>query len=194
MRIIAGKFRGRPLVAPRGRETRPTSERAREGLFNMLAHAPWSPGIEGRRVLDLFAGAGALGLEALSRGAAFTLFVEIDAAARGAIRDNIQALGLFGSTRIHRRDACDLGAKPAGLGAPFDLIFLDPPYGRGLGERALARLSEGGWITVDAIAAFECAAEENPATSGFEVLDTREYGAAKVLLLKRSAQGEGALS
>lgn len=184
MRIVGGKFRGRSIVAPAGCDTRPTSDRAREAVFNVLTHAEWSPALEGRRVLDLFAGSGALGLEAISRGAAFALFVETDAAARGALRDNIEALGLFGVTRIHRRDATDLGVKPAGLGEPFDLVFLDPPYHRGLGESALARLKPGGWITDDALIVFECAADEEPATPGFEMLDTREYGAAKILLLR----------
>ena len=112
MRIVGGQYKGRAIAAPPGRDTRPTSDRARESLFNILAHADWSPGIEGRRVLDLFAGSGALGFEAMSRGAVFALFVETDSAARGAIRDNIETLGLFGTTRIHRRDATDLGMKP----------------------------------------------------------------------------------
>lgn len=185
MRIVGGQYKGRAIAAPGGRDTRPTSDRARESLFNVLAHADWAPGLEGRRVMDLFAGSGALGLEAMSRGAAFALFVETDAAARGAIRDNIEALGLFGTTRIHRRDATDLGAKPAGLGEPFDLVFLDPPYHKGLGERALTLLPKGGWITDDALIVFECAADETPATAGFEALDERSYGAAKVLFLRR---------
>ncbi|MBL8536128.1 MAG: 16S rRNA (guanine(966)-N(2))-methyltransferase RsmD [Hyphomonadaceae bacterium] len=184
MRIVGGQFRGRALSAPAGRDTRPTTDRTREAVFNILEHAPWSPGLEGRRALDLFAGSGALGLEAVSRGAAFALFVETDATARGAIRDNIEALALFGTTRIHRRDATDLGVKPAGLGEPFDLIFLDPPYHKGLGERALAHLREGGWITVDALIVFECAADENPSLADFESLDERTYGVAKVLFLK----------
>lgn len=184
MRIVGGRFKGRAIAAPPGRDTRPTSDRAREAVFNILAHADWSPGLEGRRVLDLFAGAGGLGLEALSRGAAFALFVETDAGARGAIRDNIEALGLFGVTRIHRRDATDLGVKPAGLGEPFDLVFLDPPYGKGLGERTLAKLAQGGWVTPDAVIVFECGADETPATPGFEALDERLYGAAKVLFLR----------
>jgi 16S rRNA (guanine966-N2)-methyltransferase len=184
MRIVGGRFKGRTLAAPPGRDTRPTSDRAREAVFNVLAHAPWSAGIEGRRVLDLFAGSGALGLEAMSRGASFALFVETDAAARGAIRDNIEALGLFGATRLHRRDATDLGVKPAGLGAPFDLVFVDPPYGKGLGEAALARLKGGGWITHDALVALECGADETPATPGYDVLDERRYGAARVLFLR----------
>ena len=184
MRIVGGKFKGRAIAAPEGRDTRPTSDRAREALFNVLAHAAWSPGLDGRRVLDLFAGTGALGLEAMSRGAAFALFVETDAGARGVIRDNIEALGLFGNTRIHRRDATDLGVKPAGLGEPFDLVFLDPPYKRGLGEAALSRLRVGGWITGDALIVFECAADETPVLDGFETLDERAYGAAKVLFLR----------
>jgi 16S rRNA (guanine966-N2)-methyltransferase len=184
MRIVGGEFKGRAIAAPQGRDTRPTSDRARESLFNVLAHAAWAPGLEGRRVLDLFAGSGALGLESMSRGAAFALFVETDAAARGAIRDNIESLGLFGSTRIHRRDATDLGVKPAGLGEPFDLVFLDPPYGKGLGERALARLGDGGWITDNALIVLEVGADETPQTPAFETLDERDYGAAKVTFLK----------
>ena len=187
MRIVGGTHKGRSLIAPQGRDTRPTSDRARESLFNVLAHAEWSPGLEGRRVLDLFAGSGALGCEAISRGAAFALFVETDAAARGAIRDNIEALGLFGVTRIHRRDATDLGDKPAGLGEPFDLVFLDPPYHKGLGERALALLGKGGWISGDALIVFECAADESPDVTAFDLLDERTYGAAKVLFLKPRA-------
>jgi 16S rRNA (guanine966-N2)-methyltransferase len=184
VRIVGGKFKGRVLATPVGRRTRPTADRAREAVFNILAHADWSPGLEGRRVLDLFAGAGAFGIEAISRGAAFALFVETNEAARGAIRANIDALSLFGATRVHRRDATDLGQKPAGLGPPFDLVFLDPPYGKGLGERALARLAPGGWIVPDARIVFECAADEEPAIMGFEELDARTYGAAKVLFLR----------
>lgn len=187
MRIVGGALKGRALVTPGGHTTRPTSDRARESLFNVLAHAAWAAPLEGARVLDLFAGSGALGFEAISRGAAFALFVETDAAARGAIRDNIEAFALFGATRIHRRDATDLGLKPAGLSEPFDLVFLDPPYGKGLGERALAKLLPGGWITPDATIAFECAAEENVATDGFTQHDERVWGAAKVLFLSPAA-------
>jgi 16S rRNA (guanine966-N2)-methyltransferase len=182
MRIIAGTFSGRPLAAPPGRGTRPTSERAREAIFNVLAHAPWSAGLEDRRVLDLFAGSGAYGFEALSRGAAFALFVETDAAARGAIRDNIEALGLFGNTRLHRRSAIDLGRRPA-IDAPFDLVFIDPPYGKGLAETALGKLSEGAWITDGAAIVLECSADEKPSVDGFTLHDERVYGAAKVLFL-----------
>lgn len=184
MRIVGGQFKGRAIAAPAGRDTRPTGDRAREAVFNILAHAPWSAGLNGRRVLDLFAGSGALGLEAMSRGASFALFVETEAAARGAIRDNIEALGLFGATRIHRRDATDLGLKPAGLDGPFDLVFLDPPYHKGLGEKALTCLAAGQWLAPEALIVFECAADETPDVGGLEVLDTRDYGAAKVLFLR----------
>jgi 16S rRNA (guanine966-N2)-methyltransferase len=184
MRIVGGQFKGRSLAAPAGSATRPTSDRARESIFNILAHAEWAPDLDGRRVLDLFAGSGALGFESISRGAAFALFVETSEAARGAIRDNIEALGLFGNTRLHRRDATDLGQKPASVGAPFDLVFLDPPYGKGLGELALSKLASGGWISPDALIVFEVGEGEAPETPGFEKLDERIYGAARVLFLK----------
>lgn len=187
MRIVGGRFRGRALAAPPGARTRPTGDRARQAVFNVLEHAAWSPGLQGRRVIDLFAGSGALGFEALSRGAAFCLFVETDDAARGAIRDNIEALSLFGATRLHRRDATDLGERPASAGPPFDLAFLDPPYGKGLGERALAALSQGGWLAPAALAVFERGADEpDLPPPGFEMLDARTYGAARVLFLRRS--------
>src|SRR5262245_7288079 len=146
MRIVGGQFKGRALTAPAGRDTRPTGDRARESVFNVLAHADWSPGVEGRRVLDLFAGSGALGLEAISRGAAFALFVETDAAARGAIRDNVEALGLFGVTRIHRRDATDLGVKQGGLGDRFDIVVLDHHFHMGLVEFTLVSVGAGGLL------------------------------------------------
>jgi 16S rRNA (guanine966-N2)-methyltransferase len=189
MRIVGGAYRGRNLIAPAGEGTRPTADRAREAVFNVLEHASWSPGLEGLRVIDLFAGSGALGLEALSRGAAFCLFVETDAAARGAIRDNVEALGprgeLFGRTRIHRRDATDLGQRPGADGPLFDLAFLDPPYGRGLGARALEELSAGGWLSPQAVVVFERGSDEpEPRVEGFIALDSRRYGAAKVVFLR----------
>jgi 16S rRNA (guanine966-N2)-methyltransferase len=192
MRIVGGAYRGRALVAPAGQATRPTADRAREAMFNVLEHAAWSAGVRDRRVIDLFAGSGALGLEALSRGAAFCLFVETGAAARGAIRDNIEALGakgeLFGRTRIHRRDATDLGQRPGSDGPPFELAFLDPPYGQGLGERALEHLLAGGWLTHEAVVMFERGADEPaPHIDGFDLLDERRYGAAKVFFLKVAA-------
>jgi 16S rRNA (guanine966-N2)-methyltransferase len=172
MRIVGGRFRGRALAAPAGQGTRPTSDRARQAIFNILEHAPWAPALEGRRVIDLFAGSGALGFEALSRGASFCLFVETDEGARGAIRDTVEALGLFGATRVHRRDAATLGPRPGGMGGPFGLAFLDPPYGQGLAERALAELRHGGWLTEDAAVVVERGADEPAfAPVGFEVVD-----------------------
>lgn len=185
MRIIAGTHKGRNLMAPKGMGTRPTSERTRESLFNVIAHADWAPAIEGARVIDLFAGSGALGLEAMSRGAAFCLFVETDAAARGAIRDNIEALGLFGATRLHRRSATDLGPKPAGVGAPFTLAFLDPPYHKGLVQPALDCLAGGGWLAEDALVVAETGADEMLMFPGWTLIDAREYGAARVSFLNR---------
>jgi 16S rRNA (guanine966-N2)-methyltransferase len=189
VRIVSGRFRGKAIVTPEGRDTRPTSDRARQAVFNILEHAAWAPALEELRVIDLFAGSGALGLEALSRGAAFCLFVETDEDARGAIRDNIDAYGLFGCTRLHRRDATDLGLKPASAGAPFDLAFLDPPYGNGLAEQALAELLKGEWLAQNAVAVVERGVREPPlAVPGFEVLDERTYGIAKVAFVKTIGQ------
>lgn len=180
MRIIGGKFSGRALVAPKGRDTRPTADRVRESVFNILAHREGFT-FENARVIDLFAGSGALGLEALSRGASFCLFVETDAAARGAIRDNVEALGLFGATRVHRRGADALGEKPAGVGGPFTLAFLDPPYGKGLCTPALSALRAGDWLAPAALAVVEQGKDESPvAVEGFVEIDRRTYGAAQV--------------
>ena len=185
MRIVSGQYKGKPIAAPEGRATRPTSDRAREAVFNILEHAPWAPPLQGARVLDLFAGSGALGLEALSRGGAFCLFVETDEAARGAIRDNVEALHLFGCTRIHRRDATDLGPRPASAGPAFDLVFLDPPYAKGLGETALAELAGHSWLSPGAVLVFERGeGEPEIQPEGYALIDERRYGAAKVLFLK----------
>ncbi|WP_293904903.1 16S rRNA (guanine(966)-N(2))-methyltransferase RsmD [Phenylobacterium sp.] len=186
MRIVSGDFRGKALVAPPGAATRPTSDRARQAIFNILEHASWSAGVRDRRVIDLFAGSGALGFEALSRGASFCLFVETDEAARGAIRDNVEVFGgLFGKTRVHRRDATDLGVRPGGDGPAFDLAFLDPPYARGLGETALAKLAVGGWLAPEATVVFERGVGEPAfAVTGFTALDARDYGAARVHFLR----------
>jgi len=191
MRIVAGEFRGRAIAAPPGSGTRPTSDRARQAIFNILEHAPWSPGVRDRRVIDLFAGSGALGFEALSRGAAFCLFVETDEAARGAIRETVDAFGLFGRTRVHRRDAADLGVRPGADGPAFDVAFLDPPYGKGLGEASLARLAAGGWLAPRALVVFERGADEAPfQVAGFEPLDARDYGAARVSFLRFAGAGQ----
>ena len=186
MRIVAGKLKGRAIVAPEGMGTRPTSDRARQAIFNVLEHAAWAEPLQGARVMDLFAGSGALGFEAMSRGAVFALFVETDEDARGAIRDNADAFGIMGATRVHRRSAIDLGVRPGSDGEAFDLAFLDPPYGKGLGEQALARLIEGNWLKPGAIVVFERGSDEPEiGTPGYDRLDARDYGAARVLFLRR---------
>ena len=187
MRVIAGTYRSRQLTAPRGTATRPTSDRARQALFDVIAHAAWAPDLDGAKVIDLFAGSGGLGFEALSRGAVYCLFVETDEQARGAIRENMDALGLFGETRVHRRDAADLGVCHSSAGGPFDLAFLDPPYRKGLGERALAELLKGGWLRPGALIVFERGADEpDPEVEGYELIDARVWGAARVLFLRQT--------
>ena len=179
MRIVGGRLSGRPLAGPRSNAIRPTSDRLRESLFNILLHAYGLPD-EGTRVLDLFAGTGALGLEAISRGAAHALFVESGVEGRGLIRSNIEALALTGITRMLRRDATDLGR--AGTIPPFGLAFCDPPYGKGLGERALASAAAGGWLRAGALCVLEERADvaiELP--PGFELLERREAGDSQLL-------------
>ncbi|QYF85693.1 16S rRNA (guanine(966)-N(2))-methyltransferase RsmD [Brevundimonas sp. PAMC22021] len=185
MRIVAGSLKGRAIVAPEGQGTRPTSDRARQAIFNVLEHAAWAEPLHDARVIDLYAGSGALGFEAVSRGVAFCLFVETDDGARGAIRENAENFGLFGRTRVHRRSATDLGVRPGSAGEAFDLAFLDPPYGKGLGEQTLLRLTEGGWLKPGALVVFERGSDEPEIeTPGYERLDARDYGAARVLFLK----------
>lgn len=180
MRIIGGKFSGRKIIAPKGMTARPTADRTRESLFNIL-NAREDIEFDGTRIIDLFAGSGALGLEAMSRGGAFCLFVETDASARGAIRDNVEALGLFGQTRIHRRSATSLGPKPANDGAPFNLAFLDPPYGKSLAAPAMQELIDGGWLAPGAVIIVEQGKDEPPVTvSDLKEIDRRTYGAAQI--------------
>ena len=182
MRIIAGSHRGTALAAvgkgDAAAHLRPTSDRVRESLFSMLTHRDV---IEGAQVLDLFAGTCALGLEALSRGAAGALFVENGRVGQRLLSENIAKLRLEDQTRILRNDATRLGAWP---NAPFDLVFLDPPYGRGMGEKALAAAAEGGWIATGACIVWE---ENTPqhAPQGFTRVDTRKYGDTHVTLLER---------
>ena len=185
MRIVSGSLKGRSIVTPEGQGTRPTSDRARQAVFNVLEHAAWAEPLEGMRVMDLYAGSGALGFEAISRGAAFALFVETDEEARGAIRENADAFQVMGRTRVHRRSAIDLGARPRSDGEAFDLAFLDPPYRKGLGELTLQRLLEGQWLQPGAIVVYERGSDEPEIdTPGYERLDTRAYGAARVLFLR----------
>src|SRR5450631_284894 len=152
MRVVGGRLKGRNLASPASRDIRPTADRLREALFNILVHAYDDP-ITGARVLDLFAGTGALGIEASSRGAAFVLFVDDGVEARSLLRDNTEALGLGGTTRIFRRDATKLG--PVHPLEPFSLAFLDPPYGKGLADLALAAARDGGWLTPEALVVVE---------------------------------------
>ena len=187
MRIVAGSLKGRSILAPDGQGTRPTSDRARQALFNVLEHAAWAEPLQGMRVMDLYAGSGALGFEAISRGAAFCLFVETDEDARGSIRENADAYGVMGRTRVHRRSATDLGGRPGSDGEAFDLAFLDPPYRKGMGEQTLIRLLEGHWLKPGAIVVFERGSDEPEIdTPGYERLDARDYGAARVLFLRVS--------
>jgi 16S rRNA (guanine966-N2)-methyltransferase len=181
MRIVAGKFRGKQLSSPEDDSIRPTADRVRESVFNILA-SRLGPSFAGLRVLDLFAGTGALGLEALSRGASNIVFVDTGAEARGLIRDHIEAFGAGGVAKLLRRDATALG--PAGTMGPVDLVFLDPPYGQGLGELALAALKDGGWLKPETVLVLEESSEitlDLPA--GFTLDDRREYGAAAVHFL-----------
>jgi len=181
MRIVGGRLRGRAINAPKSAAIRPTADRLRESLFNILVHAYDDP-VTGARVLDLFAGTGALGLEALSRRAAFTLFVDDGAEARALIRSNVEALGLGGTTRIFRRDAARLG--PAHPVQPFSLVFADPPYGKGLAEQALASAHEGGWLTPDALVVVEEAANALQPPAGFEQVERRAYDDTEFTFLK----------
>jgi 16S rRNA (guanine966-N2)-methyltransferase len=183
MRIVAGKFRGRALGKPDHDGLRPTSDRTRESVFNILAHGIADFDLQGARVIDLFAGTGALGLEAMSRGAAYCLFVEDNADARALIRETVETLGLTGETRIFKRDATDLG--PAAKNDRYSLAFLDPPYGKGLGERALSGLLEGSWLTSNAI----CVVEDRAGSaftlpSGLTEIDKRSWGETEVRFLR----------
>jgi 16S rRNA (guanine966-N2)-methyltransferase len=181
MRIVAGSLRGRALAAPKDDRTRPTSDRVRESVFNILAHGDAAIDLADARVIDLFAGTGALGLEALSRGAAFALFVEEDAAARAVIRINIEAFGLTGVTKIFRRDATSLGL--AAQSGQFQLAFLDPPYGHGLGERAIASLIGGAWLVPGAIVVLEERRDVAVVLAReLTLLDERTYGDTKIVL------------
>lgn len=178
MRIIGGQFRGKQLATPKSEAIRPTSDRLRETLFNILTHGYEDP-IRDARVIDLFAGTGALGLEALSRGARFATFVDEGAEARGLIRSNIEAMSLGGRTRLFRRDATKLGM--IGPGDPFSLAFLDPPYGKGLASRALASLAEGGWLTRGALCVVEEAADAPlEAPPVFALADQRDYAGTRL--------------
>jgi len=184
MRIVGGRLKGRMLKTPASRAIRPTSERLRESIFDILEHR--FPGlIEGARVVDLFAGTGALAIEALSRGAGFALFVDNGAEARALLRANVEALALGGVTRIWRADATRLGSAPAG--GPFGLAFLDPPYGQSLASPALASLVLGGWLEPNALCVVEEDAKADIAAPiGLARLDERVYGDTKIAIFQAS--------
>lgn len=182
MRVVGGRLKGRNLASPASRDIRPTADRLRESVFNILIHAYDDP-IADARVLDLFAGTGALGIEAVSRGASFALFVDNGAEARALMRDNVEALGLGGVTKVYRRDATNLG--PAHPMQPFSLAFLDPPYGKGLADKALVSLREGGWLTPGALLVVEEAkAVDFKGSDGFTELERRAYDDTEFVFLR----------
>ena len=182
MRVVGGRLRGRNIASPATQEIRPTQDRLRESVFNILMHAYDNP-IEDARVLDLFAGTGALGIEAISRGAKFVLFVDNGAEARALLRNNVESLGLGGVTKVYRRDATDPG--PAHPVEPFSLAFLDPPYGKGLAEKSLAALRDGGWLTPGALVVVEEAKTAGFAVpEGYEELERRAYDDTEFVFLR----------
>jgi len=178
MRIVAGKLRGRAIAAPPGDLVRPTSDRVREAVFNVLAHGD-AP-LEGARVLDAFAGSGALGLEALSRGAAFATFIDAAPDAIAAIRQNAEALGVVRDCRVVRGDAI----RPQRADAPCELVFLDPPYRSGLAANALMQLADAGWIADGATIVVELGGPF-VAPEGFTLVEERRYGRTRIAFLKR---------
>jgi 16S rRNA (guanine966-N2)-methyltransferase len=184
MRIVAGAWRGRTLVASQGDATRPTADRVRQALFDMLWHAPWAgrAAIEGATVLDAFAGTGALGLEALSRGAARGIFIERDRAALAALRRNIAACNADDMIEILPIDA----TRPPPARAACGLVFLDPPYGRGLAAAAIAALARGGWFAPDALIVAETS-RADPETLPLPLLAEREHGAARLTIWRNAA-------
>jgi 16S rRNA (guanine966-N2)-methyltransferase len=188
MRIVAGRHRGRRLLVPPGEKVRPTSDRAREALFNILSHGEMAAediAFVGAAVLDAFAGTGALGLEALSRGAAEAAFIEQDREALATLRQNIAALGEGSRARIVTGDA----TRPPRAPSAYALAFLDPPYRSGLAAAALTALDTAGWLTPDALAVVELAAREHLAPpAGFNLLDERVYGATRLLFLRRESE------
>ncbi|MEP6343447.1 MAG: 16S rRNA (guanine(966)-N(2))-methyltransferase RsmD [Maricaulaceae bacterium] len=183
MRIVTGRLRGRNIITPKGRNTRPTSDQTRESIFNILGHADWSLDLEGAIVADIFAGSGALGLEAVSRGAEFCLFVETEPNARAAIRANIDKIGLGGVTRLHRHDATRLKIAPGNLRGPFTHIFMDPPYNKGLWKPVLERLKHYGLIAEGGVIILEESKDAEIETDGFTVHADKLWGSTRVLFL-----------
>jgi len=182
MRVIGGRLRGRNIASPSTQAIRPTQDRLRESLFNILMHAYENPMLDAR-VLDLYAGTGALGIEAVSRGAKFTLFVDNGSEARALLRDNVESLGLGGVTKVYRRDAADPG--PAHPVEPFALVFIDPPYRMKLAEKSLVALRDGGWLMPQALIVVEEAKDaEFIAPDGYEELERRAYDDTEFTFLR----------
>jgi 16S rRNA (guanine966-N2)-methyltransferase len=187
MRITAGSFGGRSLVPPSDARVRPTADKVRQAVYNILMHNDFGAGfaLDEARVADLFAGTGAMGIEALSRGAGFCLFVDDSAESRALVRQNVETLNLTGVSKIWRRDATKLGPMAAGAGGPFELVILDPPYHKGLIAPALASLRDGGWLSPGAVIVAETAEDEPlPPQESFAALDERVYGDTRVTFLR----------
>ena len=188
MRITGGTLRGRLLAVPRDASVRPTSDRTRQAIFNMLQHKDFGIGfaLEGAAVADLFAGTGALGIEAISHGARWCLLVDDSADSRALQRENVEALGLTGATRIWRRDATDLGPLSPSAGGPFNLVFMDPHYRKGLIPRALQSLKDGCWLADKALLVAETEAMEPLEAPGYEIIEERDYGETRMRFLTPS--------
>lgn len=185
MRIVGGKFRGRSIAAPKqgSNDIRPTTDRARESLFNILRHGHPEM-LDNSRILDLFSGTGALGFEAMSRGGAFVLFVEMGSQGRGLVRETMHTLGLQGAAKLFRRDATKLG--DVGTMEPFDLVFADPPYSKRLGEATLIALRDGGWLKDDALIVLEEASNAHfVMPDGFILIDDRRAGDTILRFIKQ---------
>lgn len=182
MRVVGGRLKGLALAGPKGGAIRPTSDRLREAVFNILVHSHGDP-VSGARVLDLCAGTGAMGIEALSRGARSAVFIDISAEARAIIRRNLEAAGIMGLARISKRDAAHLG--PAGAQGGFTLVFLDPPYGKRLAAQALRSLVKGEWLADGALVVVEEAADAAlDVPAGYSGMETRDYGDTRVHMLR----------
>jgi 16S rRNA (guanine966-N2)-methyltransferase len=191
VRITGGAFRGRTLFAPADARVRPTADKVRQAIFNVLAHNDFGLGftLEGARVADLFAGTGAMGIEALSHGARYCLFVDDSADSRALLRKNVEALELTGVTKIWRRDATQLGPMPVGSGGPFNIVFLDPPYRKELVPAGFASLSNGQWLAPNAVLIAETAEDEPlPLPANYRPLDNRIYGDTRVSFWTTSPQ------
>lgn len=185
MRVVGGDFKGRRLIAPEGRDVRPTSDRVRESVFNILDHADFAPDIRGASVIDVFAGSGAVGLEALSRGAAAVTFIENDDRSRAAIMKNAGSLGKARAILVLRLDATRLPPPPRAASCPATVAFLDAPYDQDISGPTLLALQGRGWINADSLCVVETSSKsEFEAPRGFEVLDQRKYGAALVSFVK----------